>query len=83
MDLKIILVELTPSNEDGNRKFDSGIGSVHMHSRGELDMNRKIDPQISVLDKFQNFLNQTCQEDHVCPIVLDGKEACIKFHSKG
>ena len=49
----------------------------------EYERKPDVNPHIRVMKKFREFFYETNREGITCPNGADGREVCIKFHSKG
>ena len=68
--------------EYGKQNLYEGRGLVQVKKRGEVEMERDPDQQLSILDKFRELFSLVCQYGSMRPVGYDGREVCINSYLK-
>ena len=79
-------VDQPTPKEEGQRKSDgNGSGSRMSGGGGGWDSvhNIGVDPQLRIMEKFGDITAAAHSENLRFPLVADGREICLRYHSKG
>ena len=70
-------------NSGGVGRRISGGENLGQQQKVEDERNPDVDSRLRVMEIFREFLCETKRDGITCPEGADGREVCIKFHSKG
>ena len=79
-----VWVDKPAPKEEGRRKLDGIRKRTRLIIGGRDNVqNSGVDPKMRVMERFGELITAVLQNDLCCPLVVDRREICFCFHSKG